>query len=142
AVYLVGQTGKPCLLPGVSRMNSLPAQSCCPAREDLYRLALNTLPEEEARRLRQHVEECEACREALPDLGQTLCPNPAAFDRDPYVDTGHFDSPDTPAPEAEGPAADAVSGPRFPFLTPPDSPEDLGRLGIYRIVGVLGEGGM
>jgi serine/threonine protein kinase len=103
---------------------------------------MNALPEEEARRVRQHVGECEACREALPDLGQTLRPNPAAFDRDPYVDTGHLDSPDTPVPDVDGAAPEAASGPRFPFLSPPDNPEDLGRLGIYRVVGVLGEGGM
>jgi urea transport system substrate-binding protein len=30
----------------------------------------------------------------------------------------------------------------YPFLAPPDEPGDLGRLGAYRVVGVLGEGGM
>ncbi len=31
---------------------------------------------------------------------------------------------------------------RFPFLSPPDRPGDLGRLGPYRVVRLLGEGGM
>jgi formylglycine-generating enzyme required for sulfatase activity/predicted Ser/Thr protein kinase len=31
---------------------------------------------------------------------------------------------------------------RYPFLTPSDNPNDLGRLGRYRVVAFLGEGGM
>lgn len=31
---------------------------------------------------------------------------------------------------------------RYPFLRPAETPEELGRLGPYRVLGVLGEGGM
>jgi serine/threonine protein kinase len=41
----------------------------------------------------------------------------------------------TTAP-GNGPSAD------FPFLAPPRGPEELGRLGPYRVLGVLGAGGM
>ena len=47
--------------------------------------------------------------------------------------------PDDPDRTSERPAG---SSPDFPFLSPPDRPGDLGRLGPYRVVTLLGEGGM
>jgi len=40
------------------------------------------------------------------------------------------------------PSADDSSSGKFSFLTPPQQPDELGRLGPYRILGTLGAGGM
>jgi serine/threonine protein kinase len=48
----------------------------------------------------------------------------------------------TPAGDTRHHAAAPPSRDRFPFLDPPDHPDDLGRLPGYRILGELGAGGM
>jgi hypothetical protein len=56
------------------------------------------------------------------------------------------DSPDTSGPEPAGGTVpdprSAAPPPGFTSLAPPQSADELGRLGPYRVLGVLGEGGM
>jgi urea transport system substrate-binding protein len=76
-------------------------------------------------------------REQTPDVGGTIdCPWP-------FVDGALAGQT-----QAETPAVSSATGEngegskRFAFLTPAQSPQELGWLGAYRIRGVLGEGGM
>jgi urea transport system substrate-binding protein len=93
------------------------AESLCPSPDLLRRLQANALPHAEAERLREHLARCPAC------LSRALGGAP---------------------PQADSPTRLADSGPSsdYPFLAPPQGPGELGRLGDYRILGVLGEGGM
>jgi urea transport system substrate-binding protein len=96
--------------------------SSCPSPALLERLQANALPAAEAERLRQHIGRCPCCR-ALLGAG-----------------------PATPIPERPGGARagepGAAAGRQYPFLAPPQAPDELGRLGGYRALRVLGEGGM
>src|SRR5579863_4659612 len=54
---------------------------------------------------------------------------------------GAGDAQTTPSVSGHVPQALPPSA-NFPFLAPPQKPDELGRLGPYRILGVLGAGGM
>src|SRR5262249_44115583 len=51
------------------------------------------------------------------------------------------DRGDPQAAEAQPPGAVSPGGP-FPFLRPPLEPDEIGRLGNYRVLRLLGQGGM
>jgi len=55
-------------------------------------------------------------------------------------DTAGFTSNDPSLPSA--PPADAAQHPALPFLSPPQSADEIGRLNGYRVLRQLGEGGM
>jgi serine/threonine protein kinase/ribosomal protein S27E len=95
---------------------------------------------------------CPACGRVLPVPGAIIGPegrsvslNPPPADRTravapPANRPTHFGSP-----EAAGGCQGAESGPDsslIEFLSPPQSGDELGRLGKYRILKVLGHGGM
>jgi urea transport system substrate-binding protein len=96
-------------------------QPTCPPPEALTDLLANALPAAEADKLRAHIADCPRCRAALG-------PRPGAA------------GPHTP-PDSEPAAAGRPPG-YLEFLDPPRGPGEVGRLGHYRILGLLGEGGM
>jgi serine/threonine protein kinase len=51
------------------------------------------------------------------------------------------DRGDQPAAQVQPPGVASPSGP-FPFLRPPLEPDEIGRLGNYRVLRLLGQGGM
>src|SRR4051812_22139412 len=63
---------------------------------------------------------------------------------DPRPDTRPPPRDDATRPEVTAPASDSklAAPPMFDFLAPPELPGELGRLGPYRVIGVLGRGGM
>src|ERR1043166_9695215 len=93
---------------------------------------------------------CPGCGAALPDEPppwRTVSIRKAAADTDGpeadqrTIDTSHRDGFATGGP-GEG-ATLGVFGPEYyDFLAPPEQPDELGRLGPYRILRVLGAGGM
>ena len=96
----------------------------CPAVETLARLVLGQLPELEARAARDHA------------IG---CPRCAVF----------IGGRPAPATSVAGPAhgllPTAIELPAVaahPFLRPPQRSDELGRLGVYRVLEELGRGGM
>ncbi len=99
--------------------------SSCPGPEKLADLEANALPEAEAAEVRLHVSGCPNCQARLA-RSETLGPR-----RDPP-------SSDTVA--WEGRRSDAE--PRPAFLRPPAGPDELGRLGDYRVLRRIGGGGM
>jgi WD40 repeat protein/serine/threonine protein kinase len=128
----------------------------CADREQLSRYVSGTLPEPEARLLEEHVLGCDRCGRQLNELAacDTLCEAMRAIPtlpeaaemaglleqlrRLPEVKSHDTDTTrwDTPGPAAD--EAAAVSA----LLAPPEEPGEIGRLGTYRVLRILGTGGM
>src|SRR5205085_12533866 len=72
-------------------------------------------------------------------------PSPAEPESRPDP-TASLPTPDTGGPDPAGPTAPgpgpAAPAAGFGFLSLPQSADELGRLGPYRVLGVLGQGGM
>jgi serine/threonine protein kinase len=120
----------------------------CPAGEDLERLLLGTLPQADAERLERHLEHCVACTAAarLFQVRDTLVESVrrARTLSVAEPDRAHVEQLIdrlAPRPPAARPPADAVQG-ICALLAPAEGPGDLGHLGGYRLLEVLGVGGM
>jgi Leucine-rich repeat (LRR) protein len=83
---------------------------------------------------------CAGCPEHLDELRRRLSED-ATVERFPQLSRLQGTTPSLPAAgpvgAARGPGASA-----FDFLSPPQGPGELGRLGLYRVLRLLGEGGM
>jgi serine/threonine protein kinase len=120
--------------------------------DTLQLYARGKLERPEAKSVRQHVQQCTLCAQIV-HVFETLS-RPTSATPDPSQRRGAEEA--APAgtrqevipghrtlPTSEGPtAAPAIDGTEFPFLAPPQQPDEIGRLGPYRILRVLGEGGM
>ena len=122
----------------------------CSDVEQLRRLMLGTLPEPQAASLEEHLTWCARCGDVVDTLTAV----------DALVETMRAQAALPPQTEGEQiqrlidalttlwPAGTALSGaPGAPLevcsvLAPPQQPGELGRLGPYRVLGVLGAGGM
>jgi serine/threonine protein kinase/formylglycine-generating enzyme required for sulfatase activity len=94
----------------------------CPSHDDLQRLLLGTLADVDKKRVIDHVEECSSCAaivrqntESRTFQGTTVVP-------------GKID---------KGPGPDFKE-----LLDPPEGPEEIGRIAEFRVLRVLGSGGM
>ncbi|HEY7313977.1 MAG TPA: transporter substrate-binding protein [Gemmataceae bacterium] len=142
-------------------MNPTPTHTHCPSLDDLHRLLMRALPEDDAARLHGHLHRCSKCRELWQSLqGATIAaPTPPLLH--PTGDT----NPGKPAPPAppspinwssevsmlgaggeRAPAAPSSMPTRveraYAFLDAARERGELGWLAHYRITAVLGEGGM
>jgi serine/threonine-protein kinase len=88
------------------------------------------LPEPETRRLSDHLDDCEACRQALDSLA--ACSDICAELRETGPDTGPL-QPLRDVPKVNEPIS-------LVFLKPSAKPGSLGRLGPYDVTEVLGRG--
>ena len=80
---------------------------------------------------------CPNCGEPLP---QNLPSISGTAEHEPNeTASGPATAADVPTAPSSRPASDAAD---FPFLAPPEAPDELGRLGPYRVLGRLGSGGM
>jgi hypothetical protein len=115
--------------------------AACPDPRALPDLALGRLPPDEVERLAGHCERCARCTEALQALPtqDTLVEAVAAQatragrPRDEAAEALIERLKQVPAP-----APVDLNG----LLGPAQAPDELGRLGPYRVLGVLGSGGM
>ena len=128
-----------------------PAPNTCPDRALLARLLDGSLGESERKAIEHHIESCNACQAELDALA---CGDAAWPRQVRNLGRGH---------DAESPGLkrvigvlkdqinpeEAVTGgiPTAPeeilaFLDPPESSDHMGKLGPYRVVQVLGQGGM
>jgi len=119
---------------------------------ELVALGAGVLPAGEISRVLAHVMNCDSCLSKLRGAGFTPGALPAA-NATPRGDTkaNHNSAMDPDAATGEHYAPDvgaAVTGLTpwnsngRPLLSPPEAPGELGRLGGYRILRILGEGGM
>jgi Protein kinase domain/Bacterial tandem repeat domain 1 len=135
--------------------SAMPSRSACPDAEALRRLALGQLAEEQAQGLEAHLLECEACVGALrrvadhEPLTQALRGEAAGADvpHGPEVENLIHHLRHVVAHASPGPADSTLSPPtprpgEPADLAPPGAPGELGRLGPYRVLRVLGRGGM
>src|SRR5690349_16611744 len=113
------------------------SHSPCPDLDALQRLALDQLSPAEAFTLHRHLVRCVVCAQTVEDLkaagkvlavppaGAAVAAPPERLERTPAP----VRRPDPEAPTIQAPVQ-PVQG--FSFLSPPQQPGELGRLGGYR----------
>jgi len=141
----------------------------CPDRKTLEQLLLDQLGEPQARELEEHLLGCEDCLRAAETLSESdgftaevraARPASPAEESDPAlaaairrayairpgaetVQSHETLSVDPARPEPTGSDVDEdFEDEPIDFLHPPQEPDELGRLGGYRILEVMGVGGM
>jgi serine/threonine protein kinase len=121
----------------------------CPNPEDLSKLLTSRLPDAEEAKLAAHVDHCESCQKTLDALtaGGAIWPDAARLAiatraPEPALKRAMQNLSDAPPTVAQAVETEDPANALLPLLTPPDSPDHLGRLGPYAILSVLGSGGM
>ena len=136
----------------------MPAALKCPDPQQWRRLLLGDVSDQEAEQLEQHLNNCPQCGHTLNDfkaddtLIEALRTGCKATARPPIEKIaalieklknlpsgGELDRTEASHERATVPDGAEES---FDFLTPPQQPGELGRLGGYRVLKVLGQGGM
>jgi serine/threonine protein kinase len=103
----------------------MPAVRACPTPDGLRQFLFGRLAAEERGKTEHHVLHCSSCAAAVVQLLQAGEPRAAQhlLSRDPGSPTGE------------------VAGAPVP-LAPPQAPDEMGRLGGYRVLHIIGSGGM
>src|SRR5262245_26529914 len=120
----------------------MPAKSnaTCPNPETLKRYRLGLLPVGEAAELRLHESKCPECAQALELMDE----EPGA-DEEPTQHDLPRQVGQRPRAKPPSSATDAIGGSAelrgTPVLRPPEQPGEVGRLGSYRILKLLSQGG-
>ncbi|QEH34478.1 Serine/threonine-protein kinase PrkC [Aquisphaera giovannonii] len=148
---------RPCaaVLDALTNGEPVPGPAACPPEADLRRLVAGTLPEGRQAALAGHLDGCEGCRARLDALagGDELPGRMEALRRPAVADAPGLeriigalkDSYQTGPGAATGTfAASGVVPPTelLGLLDPPGEAGDLGKVGPYRVLEVLGSGGM
>jgi WD40 repeat protein len=147
----------------------MPNVMTCPSEHDLQQLLLGQIPDADAEPLEEHLSQCERCLQTASTLKleDTLAEAVRAQAAVPELSTGELvtglmerleklrpaqqtdattiaadDTP--PEKKTQAPPTPPTDATQviYQFLAPPETPEELGRLGQYRIRRVLGTGGM
>ncbi len=126
----------------------------CPDRAELDALCGGQLPSADVGRVLRHVADCDSCRAVLRNAGFPVASSasgPQVFGSDTVKgekalqqspSTGTSANHYAAAPDGSSQSADGARSAWRGLLAPPQNPDELGRLGGYRILRVLGEGGM
>ena len=144
----------------------MPVASTCPHADDLQRYLLGQVSEEQAQNLEAHLRRCDACLASLNTLEvedtlvevfrrQGRAAEQARTDETveglmhrlrtlplPAVTPPPGGSTVAPPGRDDGGVGGEVPRELYDFLAPPLEPDELGRLGPYRVLKVLGAGGM
>src|ERR1700686_2980070 len=121
----------------------------CLSSGDVQALLAGQMASNEVGRVLCHVADCQRCREMLDNSGYT--DSAARSAERSSSDTGIGDA--AAQQQSEHPTTEekthevwpSVTRPdpgQYAFLAPSQAPDELGRLGEYRILRILGEGGM
>jgi serine/threonine protein kinase len=113
---------------------------CCPTIEDLQLLQDGRLPTGQVEVLARHVEQCARCVETLQQIGgnTSLAGSIGLDNTDVHVD--HLIDRLKGLLSREG--GTSIGERAAAALEPPRGPDEIGRLGNYRVLKVLGSGGM
>lgn len=141
----------------------MPDVVTCPDKYELQKFLLGQLPEDEVDRLQQHFTQCHACLNTVRWLATDDALVVAVRSQATAVPGGEDDVVEEliarlsakPSPSAAGlietlsNASPVTSDPSiataaesYAFLAPPQEPDELGRLGAYRVLRLIGAGGM
>jgi hypothetical protein len=137
----------------------MPSAEPCLSAEDLQQYLLGQAPETDGARIEQHLRQCRRCLDTIQALKaeDTLIEalrsqGPAALKADPEALKQRIDRlcqlhptiAEQPTGSDQGTQAvgSKVDRESYDFLAPAQAPGDLGRLGSYRVLKVLGAGGM
>lgn len=134
----------------------MPATGACPPHEFLKQFVLGQLSLPEIERWADHVEQCPECTATMQNIPaeDTVTdamkhPGSASVERQhPLVQSliaqiKQYWPEGAGATVHQGPApADDANDDYLAMLAPPENPDEIGRLGLYRIREVLGAGGM
>jgi hypothetical protein len=106
----------------------------CPDADTIRRFLRGESPDDEAEEVAWHLATCTGCGAAVPD-----CRSNAA----PTHDRSHTPVVDSAAPVGQ-PTTQFAADAEVPvgLLAPARDPGEIGRLGDYRVLRVLGSGGM
>jgi Leucine-rich repeat (LRR) protein len=137
-------------MPGPGLERFMRPALACPKREDFQRLIWGQLPPPDVDRLTQHLGGCPDCAAALqsllgagtPPLTRPVAPADGATGG---ATSGDLPQPSLdPSPAPDDSAADSSSdlAPTLRALKPPRGPGEIGWLAHYRVLKVLGQGGM
>ena len=119
----------------------------CGEAERLQALLDDRLPEAEQAELTAHLESCATCRRAFDELAggsrwwsdvRRYAPGAAS----PGPDAATVTMPGAGSHPGDLGAETLPEAAEVDFLDPPAEPGDLGRFGPYRVLGVIGRGGM
>lgn len=136
----------------------LETESACPPVADLERLVRGRLTESRSATITEHVGQCCACQarlDALTDAGDLPEQLRECHKNTPPSDSAYYkalaaaeqelratspllNGDGVPAENEPDPLADV----RLEFLQPSDQPDELGTLGQFRVLRVVGQGGM
>ncbi len=139
--------------------------AACPTPEKLEQLLLGKLSNRESRQLEQHLLQCRECCNRVEQLsasdhlvaalrkGKQHVDMPSLLQKviqqakqmPPGEETDASQQAETQLPSQDASRVQAMAS-RFPeefnLLAPPQQPGEVGRLGGYRVLGVIGSGGM
>lgn len=134
----------------------MPAARVCPEPQELQRFLLGRVSQVEALGLEQHLKECAVCQELLDkvDVSDVLMqtarlvgeapasPPPPELDSmiDRLVDLSKSKGAEEAIEESKAACVDTLE--TEALLAPPQAPGEMGRLGPYRVLSILGTGGM
>jgi tetratricopeptide (TPR) repeat protein/tRNA A-37 threonylcarbamoyl transferase component Bud32 len=122
--------------------------SRCPTVSDLAALSRGQLSKAETARLIRHIEDCESCRSAAETLNVPLPGQAGAAQgerRSPpseKVTPKKAESSGSSTAPYRGGIRSTAAGAWSGVLAPPQGADEIGRLGIYRVLRLLGAGGM
>jgi serine/threonine protein kinase/Leucine-rich repeat (LRR) protein len=122
----------------------MPILDACPRPNDYQRLIRGELPPSDVERISLHLENCSSCAAAVQTLlGQDTLLSVLRGASSDVVPVGEEVPADLTqrllALAAQSPASTAELAAR---LAPPQRPDEMGRLAHYRVLKVLGQGGM
>ena len=108
----------------------------CVAEFTLKALSSNQISELQLEEIEEHLTSCVACREKLDAIDEE--PHPQWHSEICPAIRKTFVVSDTRTVVDEGPSHETL----LQLLTPSDDPAMLGRIGVYEVAGIIGQGGM
>ncbi len=112
----------------------------CPPESQLKLYVDSKLSDTDLAFIKDHIKMCGKCRSSFTNLLKAKNASSSAAIQGPYFAKNEPTKSDETIPEKNSSAPQANAA--YPFLDPPKKHGNLGRLGGYELIRVIGEGGM